>query len=705
MKIRTKILVSLIATAIVIIIAFLVFLIIKANRDRLLLISNQQQQNLAINAAMLLHERYMVNLANDYSVWDEMAAFSKTGDTLWSNSNIRNVPIIHNLDGFWVTDINRNFLLTLPRPLINIDEQGFTKQSFFDFLMKSRTCHFFAIHDSNIYEFSAGTIHSSMDIQKRQDPSGFLILCQQMDSSYLKELESLSGCKIGFTKNISLQNSHNNDDSEIISLMPIYTWDHVLLGYLKFSHEHELLRSYFRITSLTSYAYLFLSLLLLALMCTALYFWINKPMTKVAESLSLESSEPIDILLNKKNEFGEVATMIERFFIQKKVLAEIIHEKDVALSSLSEAEAKNRALLDAIPDLLIKINLFGIITDFHIGHQEHLPFPDENQLMGKNLEEILPPSVRPLIGDAIKEINLSRKPQSLVFQIPFFKGSLKFFEATLTLTALGDYLVVMRNITPQKEAEIALHRMLEKEAELNSLKTQFITTVSHEFRTPLSAISSNIQLFELYGEKWSEDKKTEAFQRIQKAIQELITLLNDLSAIAKDQSGKLRINPTNFDLPGFCQELIKDSSGLFKSSVNVQMEYETEIIQVKMDKDLLRHIFINLLSNAIKFSPADEIVVFKINDAGENHLKFTISDKGVGIPPEELESIYEPFHRAHNVAAYPGSGLGLSIVKRCIDLHLGILNIKSKLDQGTIVTVILPAFFLQPETHEKDSDY
>lgn len=704
MKIRTKILLSLIATAVIIIISFLVFLGIKINRDRLLFISNQQQQDLAINSAMLLHEKYLVNLARDYSVWDEMVTFAQTGDTIWSNSNIENVPIIHNLNGFWVMNKNHKYLLTIPENGFDLESQGFKHRIFFEFLIKTRTSHFFAINNSVLYEFAAGTIHSSEDILKLRNPAGFLMLCQRIDSSYIRNLESLSGCQVNFVKSATDLNTETNDASETISVLSLYSWDHVLIGYLKFSNQNGLLKSFFNITNLTSYSYLLLSLLILALICLVLYYWVNKPMTKVAESLSLESSEPIQSLLKKNNEFGEIATMIERFFAQKKELSEIIHEKNDALSSLSEAEAKNRAILDAIPDLLIKINLFGIITDFHTGHQEHLIVP-EDSMQGKNLDEILPPAARSLFREAIKEVNNTRRPQTVIFQMPFVKDTRKFFEATLSATNLGDYLVIIRNITPQKEAELALNRMLEKEAELNNLKTQFITTVSHEFRTPLSAISSNIQLLELYGDKWPENKKTDAFGRIQKAIQELIALLNDLSAIAKDQSGKLKINLTYFELSGFCQELIKDVSILFDSRVTIKLENHSIISQVRMDKDLLRHIFINLLSNAIKFSPSEESVSFTIYDAGENQLKFTIHDKGIGIPPEELGSIYEPFHRGNNVAAFPGTGLGLSIVKRCIDLHQGTLKIESKLDQGTTVTVILPASFFQPETHEKDSDY
>ncbi len=704
MKIRTKILYSLIAIVMVIVLAYLVFLAIKADRDDLLFQSYQEQQDHSVSSALLLHEKNLLNLARDYSLWDEMTVFLKTGDSRWSESNLSNVPGIHHLHGLWVINTQRQFLFTSQDEFIRLENLGLTQPEFYHFLTKHKTCHFFALQDSVIFEFAAGTIHPTKDLSKQEDPAGYLLICHQVDSLYIQELQHLTGCRISFTRDHSIQVPAPHDDSEIITGVSLLTWEKRFIGCLKFTHHQTLLQSYLKITSLTNTSYLFLSLLILAIMGTALFFWISKPLKKLAESLALESSVPIKPLLAKKDEFGEIATMIDRFFSQKKELAEIIHEKNEALTSLSEAEGKNRAILDAIPDLLLKINLFGVITDFHIGQREHLPF-SEDALMGKNLEEIFPAEIKPMIKEAMREINQTRKPQKLAFQMPILQDKVRFYEAGITTTAFGDYLVVIRNITLQKEAETALHHMLEKEAELNALKTQFITTVSHEFRTPLSAISNNIQLLQLYGEKWTEEKKSETFLHIQKAIQELITLLNGLSAIAKDQSGRLKINPTHFDLPDFCRELVRDAAVQIESGERIQMDLQTKLSKVCMDKDLLRHIFINLLSNALKFSPSGKTVLFRISDAAENHLQFTIEDQGIGIPKEESEMIFEPFYRGQKVINFPGSGLGLSIVKRCTDLHHGSLQIDSEQNLGTRVSVILPNLIIQTHEHEKNTDH
>ena len=230
---------------------------------------------------------------------------------------------------------------------------------------------------------------------------------------------------------------------------------------------------------------------------------------------------------------------------------------------------------------------------------------------------------------------------------------------------------------------------------MNQLKTQFIATVSHEFRTPLSAISSNLQLLDLYNETWPVEKKKIAFQRIHHAVKEMITLLNDLSVVAKDQSGKLKINPTVFNLEQFCLELIRDTIAILDPLANIRFEFTCKRPEVTLDKELLRYILSNLLSNAIKFTTGHEEVLFTISNPDDQTIQFQISDNGIGISHEDLFNIFEPFHRGGNVAEFPGTGLGLSIVKRCVDLQHGYINVTSELKKGTLITVLLPQLFHQ----------
>jgi len=174
-------------------------------------------------------------------------------------------------------------------------------------------------------------------------------------------------------------------------------------------------------------------------------------------------------------------------------------------------------------------------------------------------------------------------------------------------------------------------------------------------------------------------------------------LLNDLAVVAKDQTGKFKFNPAPFDLEKFCMELTRDRALFFNPTVVIEMAYQLEETRVALDKELVRYILLNLLSNANKFSSPGSTVNFTVSKAAFNYIEFRIQDRGIGIPENDLTTVYEPFHRGENVSEYPGSGLGLSIVKRCVEIHLGSITIDSKAGTGTTVAVKLPYSIVQTE--------
>jgi len=688
MKIRTKIILSLVITALVILVSYVVFLGIKIQRDRLLLESFQQQLNLSITTAVNINEKSFMTILRDYSCWDEMVSYTKTADTNWYRLNISTVPTIHNLTGMWIISPEGRIIHAFNQDESAFNNANLFNDSLFSRIADQRMLHFFDKQSNRIFEFAASTIQPTMDTLKKQDPSGFLIFCRRIDRQYLSWMEEISASRV-FVLPISKSQTPSSSPSEIISLIPLHAWNNQPVCFLEFRREQPLVKAYMNITNATSSFYLILALLILIIFSFLLLSWLTIPLRRITESLALEDGTLIRGLIKKRNEFGKISMMIERFFYQKKELADIIHEKNEVLNSYAIAESKNTALLSAIPDLLFRINLFGIITDYHVKNPEDLPVPPDS-LVGKNIEEILPHSITPVLQIALRDVNTTRSPQVLDFSLPFPNGQSKYYEASLTLTSMGDYLAVVRNITTRKEAELALNRMLEKEAELNRLKTQFIATVSHEFRTPLSAISSNLQLLDLYDDTWSVEKKTTAILRIHHAVKEMITLLNDLSVVAKDQSGKLTINPTVFNLELFCGELIKDAAVIVDPLANIKFEFTCKYSEVTLDKELLRYILSNLLSNAIKFTPGNEEVLLAVSNPDDQTIQIVLSDRGIGISQEDLSNIFEPFHRGGNVAEFPGTGLGLSIVKRCVDLHKGSVSITSELGKGTRITVLLP---------------
>jgi PAS domain S-box-containing protein len=241
----------------------------------------------------------------------------------------------------------------------------------------------------------------------------------------------------------------------------------------------------------------------------------------------------------------------------------------------------------------------------------------------------------------------------------------------------------------RKQAEGEIRKSLLKEKELNRLKSDFISMVSHEFRTPLSSIVLSAELLETYGQRCTEEKRQVYFRRIQNSTQRITQLLENVLFLGQSESGRLEFNPQVGNLEHFCQNLVEELKPDEGSPHAIIYMSQGNVEQVYMDEKLLQHIFGNLLCNAIKYSPQGGVIRFELLAQAEEAI-FKVQDTGIGIPPADQLKLFEPFYRATNVERIGGTGLGLSIVKQCVDLHGGQITVQSEVGVGTTFTVRLP---------------
>ncbi|WP_009632699.1 sensor histidine kinase [Synechocystis sp. PCC 7509] len=251
---------------------------------------------------------------------------------------------------------------------------------------------------------------------------------------------------------------------------------------------------------------------------------------------------------------------------------------------------------------------------------------------------------------------------------------------------------IFRDITERKQAEAEIQHALQKERELGELKSRFINTASHEFRTPLTIILMSARLLEQFNQQASEQQKNLYFERIKAAIKRMNELLNDVLLVGKSESGKTELNSTRLALIKFCQQLIEETQMSTGSHHIINFISQGDDTSAYLDEKLLRHILSNLLSNAIKYSPQGEEVNFKLT-CETNQATFEIKDSGIGIPVKDIEQLFNSFHRGSNVKSIPGTGLGLSIVKQYVELHGGTITVNSELGVGTTFTVVLPFIY------------
>ncbi|MBV9299919.1 MAG: PAS domain S-box protein [Verrucomicrobia bacterium] len=252
-------------------------------------------------------------------------------------------------------------------------------------------------------------------------------------------------------------------------------------------------------------------------------------------------------------------------------------------------------------------------------------------------------------------------------------------------------LVFGLDITQRKQAEAELLRTLAREKELGQLRSKFVSMVSHEFRTPLAIIQSSAEIMDDYLDQLEPGERKDHLQSIRKNTRRMAGLMEEVLLIGSFDAGKMEFKPTLLELQTLVPRLVDDVLSATKRRCPIEFLLAEIPNKVLADERLLRHIFTNLLTNAVKYSDAGQVVQFEIVGAGGD-IVCTIRDRGIGIPKADREWLFNAFHRGRNVGDRPGTGLGLVIVKRCVDLHGGTIKVDSKLGDGTSVTLRLPIF-------------
>lgn len=246
-----------------------------------------------------------------------------------------------------------------------------------------------------------------------------------------------------------------------------------------------------------------------------------------------------------------------------------------------------------------------------------------------------------------------------------------------------------RDISDRKLAEAEILKTLERERELNQLKSSFVSMVSHEFRNPLTTIQSSSEILQRYERKLNRDKKSQHFDRIQSSLNSMIHLLDEILLLGKSEAGKLQYKPVSLNLEQFCRNLTETLQQSADGQHEIIFTCQGEVTQVEMDEALLGHIFSNLLSNAVKYSSEGGTVWFNLV-CTNGVARFQVRDEGIGIPLNDQKHLFDTFHRASNVGQIKGTGLGLSIVKKCVKLHQGQIRVESEVGVGTRFIVTLP---------------
>ncbi len=390
-------------------------------------------------------------------------------------------------------------------------------------------------------------------------------------------------------------------------------------------------------------------------------------------------------VLPVKNEQGEV-------FAGMSMLQDITESKRSKQALLEERNFVS-AILDIAAAFILVCDPQGRFIRVNRACEQITGY-SMDEIKGKYLWDLflIPEEVEP-VKALVRELESGQFPNEYDNYWVMRDGNRRLISWSNTVLLDSDgsvkYLVsVGIDITERKRTE-EIRRALEREQELSELRLRFFSMASHEFRTPLSTILLTAQILESSAHEGSTQKRLRNLRRISSAAKSMTQLLNDILTINRAETGKLEFNFKSIALENFCQLFLKEIQLNAGSQHTLTFSTQGKCQNALIDERLLRYILTNLLTNAIKYSP----------DGGEVHLALTcepgkvsfhVHDQGIGIPLSDQPHLFEAFHRGGNIGNIPGSGLGLTVVKKCVDLHGGKISVTSEVGVGTTFTVTLP---------------
>ncbi len=375
-------------------------------------------------------------------------------------------------------------------------------------------------------------------------------------------------------------------------------------------------------------------------------------------------------------------------------MLENITERKQALEALKKSEACYRAIVEDQTELICRYKPDTTLTFVNDAYCRYFG-QQRSEAIGRSFMLLIPEEDQEWVTQNINSVSQAQPIVTYEHRVILPSGEIRWQQWTDRAVIFDEqgniieYQAVGQDITERKQAEVEICKALEKERELSELRSSFVSLVSHEFRTPLTTILSSTELLDRYSSRLSDEKKQNHLRRIQSAVFRMTQLLEDILTIGKAEAGKLKFEPSPMDLVAFCRELVESMQISLCPHHILNFVPQGNATNAQLDEKLLAHIVTNLLSNAIKYSPEGGTVQFDLV-CTDSWAIFRIQDRGIGIPKEDLETLFESFNRASNVGMIPGTGIGLTIVKKCVDLHGGKIAVESELGVGTTFTVTLP---------------
>lgn len=369
-----------------------------------------------------------------------------------------------------------------------------------------------------------------------------------------------------------------------------------------------------------------------------------------------------------------------------------ISRRKAAERALAESEAKYRKVVENVNEGIL-VTASGRILYANPRALALTGLDDETArsrpfiefIHADDRDRVLSNHLRRLRGEAVENY--------YQFRVIHSNGDIRWLEISAVVFEWQNApatLNFLTDVTLRRQVEQDMRSALARERELSELKSRFVAVASHEFRTPLAAILSSVELLDDYGSRLPDDERKEIVGLVKNAVSRMNSMVEQVLLTSKLESGSFMFEPSAHAVPALLVQVAAEMDQAHPQASRIAMRCEGVDEPRLVDSHLLHHVLVNLLSNALKYSPPDTAVTCTATADGES-LCLAVADNGIGIPPADLPRLFESFHRGTNVGNVQGTGIGLHIVKECVGLHLGTIDVQSDPGAGTTFRVRLHA--------------
>lgn len=744
MNTRNKILLLFLASVIIAALVLFSFWKAQQNQNNFIIKEALKQQEVLVNTALNVQSNQLDQLVLDYTNWDELVQNMGKPNLRWANDNIASIVNSFKLSNVSIYGTDNQLVYGFGIRSTDILKENVAKEQILEKIRVKGKLHFFQLSEEGIFEIAASSIFNTSDTARIGASPGIFMISKKWDRTFINDLSRNTASSIFLNERVTRQKSFIENDSITISI-DLKGYDDHLVMNLAVKKPNYVLVNFQKVSN---FMFIFLIILMISLLIVffiILYRWVRRPLQIISDSLSNNDTSQLEILEKDKNEFSQIARLINIFHLQKQQLEkenrevnqmqeELIKQSNVlhGMALASNHLLTNNDFESAIHDALQSVSESTNIDRIFI-------YKADANLSGKTrkvirVNEYIAPEIQPMVdsseaeeiyvnaesilwyahlreGKTIKgststfdnEIRkllerqqiktlmlfpiIDQKQQNLWGIVGFAQCHVEHLWTNSEETLLGMLSYNIAGAILRQQNQMALSDALEMAKSADRAKSEFLASMSHEIRTPMNGVigmTSLLQLTDL------TETQRDYINIIETSGESLMNIINEILDFSKIETGHMLLEENSFDLR-LCIEDVLDlmAPKALEKHLDIIYYIDPMIHQfIFGDGFRLRQIIVNLVSNAIKFTEKGEILIYislLSQKGGKVELEFSVKDTGIGIPSNKIEMLFSPFTQvdASTTRKYGGTGLGLAITSSLVKLMKGKIWVTSQEGVGS----------------------